>query len=101
MKMTAREVIEQLETIARDLPDGLDTHVIVMLCDGDDATASRELDIDTLTWVSKTTGVETGHAAMIRGHPHIDRGEGRGTRYPAAAGDVDEVLREWTEGGDR
>jgi hypothetical protein len=100
VKMTVREVIERLEAAARGLPLGINSPVMVMLCDGTDVNGSRELEIDTLTWVTEG-GDSYDSAAMIKGHPHIDEEEGRQSHFPGIVSDADTMLREWSgEAGD-
>jgi hypothetical protein len=99
MKLTVRDVLEQLEAVARDLPLGLDSPVVVAMCDERDMEVSRELEIDTLFEVD-LAGKMRDAAAMLRGHPHIDKAEGRGTHFPGVVADADEALRRWTEGPD-
>jgi hypothetical protein len=94
--MTVREVLERLNAVAQDLPLGLESPVIVMLCDGTDAEGSRELEVDTLTWVNLKTGQDRSHAVMIRGHPHFDKEEGRPVSFRGVAADADTALREWS-----
>src|ERR1700730_12863161 len=96
MKLTIREVLEQLGALASDLPLGLDSPVVVAMCDGRDMEISRELEIDTLIEVDLAGKVRDA-VAMLRGHPHFDKAEGRGTHFPGVAADADEALRRWTE----
>lgn len=96
VKMTVREVIRRLEAAAQQLPRGLDTPVIVMLCDGTNAEGSREIEIDMLTWYNKATGEQADDAAMIKGHPHIDRDEGDDIQLRGVVQSADEALRDWT-----
>lgn len=102
MKMTVREVIERLEAAAQDMELGLDSPMIVMLCDGTDVEGSQELEIDTLTFVSKSDGSSRDFAVMIKGHPHIDKDEGQPSHFRGLASDADTALREWTgeDGGE-
>ena len=67
MKMTVREVIERLEAAARDMSLGLDSPVIVMLCDGTGSEGSHQLQIDTLRFIAEDGSGSRDLAVMIQG----------------------------------
>lgn len=97
--MKVHEAIALLQQKAGDLPDGLDAELRVVMCDGDDTTISRTLEIDTMVRVDKQTmSKPSAWWVIVKGHPHLD--EGGPQRMRGIAADADEHLREWESSRD-
>ncbi|TDD60826.1 hypothetical protein [Actinomadura rubrisoli] len=93
---TIREVIAMLNTLAADLPEGMDTRVKFGICDGADLQMVDDVDLSHYTHVKDGRPVEV--FVMFRGHVHPE--EEPGPRLRGAAAHVDEELRELLEDED-
>lgn len=96
---TVREFIAELTAIADQLPDGLDSVVELLICDG-----SNQQFIDNMEVLFQISLREDGSVnpdarppqVVIRGHWHPGESPGRVQR--GLATDADEELRKLTEG---
>ena len=95
---TVRELIEELTRAASSLPQGLDAVFELGICDGHDLQLINEIDIDFRVFFRTTTDppVAERGTVLIRGHWH--RGESPGELQHGVTSDVDDELREMTEG---
>lgn len=90
-----REVIEKLQEVAADLPDGLDSEVEVHICNGHDNPGLRttSVEVDPVWLVDGETYAPKQGRAQICGHPHRDAGSGRTTPLTSQ---IDDLGDEWS-----
>src|SRR5436305_12217561 len=89
-----REVINKLQEVAAQLPDGLDSEVEIHICNGHDAAGLRTTSIE-INWVSVLKGgtlLPERSVAQIQGHPHRDEGSGQTTPIMSQ---IDDLVEEW------
>jgi len=92
--MNIREVINKLQEVAAQLPDGLDSEVEIHICNGHDAAGLRTTSIE-VNWVSvlkEGTLLPERSVAQIQGHPHRDEGSGQTTPIMSQ---IDDLVEEW------
>jgi hypothetical protein len=89
-----REVIEKLQEIATNLPNGLDTEVEIQICNGHDAPGLRTTSVEVnAVWMIDEEMRTTKEAfAQIQVHPH--REEGSGETMPRTA-KIDDRVEKW------
>ena len=89
-----REVIEKLEEVAEDLPEGLDSEVEIHICNGHNAPGLRttSVEVDAVWIVDDKMHFRKQALASIQGHPHRD--EDSGPTIPLTA-EIDDVAEEW------
>jgi hypothetical protein len=89
-----REVIEDLQQVAANLPDGLESEVEIYICNGHDAPGLRTSSVEVHpVWVMDNEMRTTKRAlARIQGHPHLDEGSGETTPLTMK---VDDVIEKW------
>ena len=89
--MNIREVIEKLQQVAEQLPDGFDSEVRVHICNGQEpGLMTPSIEVDT-TQNQKTLAVWGGFA-IVQGHPHRD--EGSGKTAPLIS-EIDDLVEKW------
>jgi hypothetical protein len=95
---TVRGLIEALTEAAAGTLNGLDSPVDLGICDGKDLQYIDEIDVSNWTLVNRESGTPAPGSGrvLIRGHWHPDKAPGE-LRHGLAS-DVDEELRELTEG---
>lgn len=93
--MNIREVIEKLQEIAEDLPDGLDSEVEIHICNGHDAPGLRTISVEVNpVWtMDQKTLTPKRSFASIQGHPHRD---GSGVQTTPIMSEIDDVVEKWT-----
>jgi hypothetical protein len=91
-----REVIEKLQEVATNLPNGLDTEVEIQICNGHDAPALRTTSVEVnAVWVIDEEMHTTKEAfAQIQGQGHPHRDEGSGEAMPMTA-QIDDLVEKW------
>ena len=92
--MNIREVIEKLQEVAANLPNGLDSEVEIHICNGHDAPGLRtaSVEVDTAWLVNEKTYDPKEGFAQISGHPHRD--EGSGQVMPVTS-QIDDLVEKW------
>jgi hypothetical protein len=70
--MTVRAVIERLTDSAASLPGGLDSPVVLAICDGEDMVIIKTVDVAVLPVIrtQEPVGEVTRLPVMVRGHQH-------------------------------
>lgn len=89
-----REVIEKLQEVATNLPNGLDTEVEIQICNGHDAPGLRttSVEVNAVWMIDKEMRTPKEAFAQIQGHPHRD--EGSGKTMPMTA-QIDDLVENW------
>lgn len=92
-----REVIEKLQEVATNLPNGLDTEVEIHVCNGHDAPGLRttSVEVNAVWMIDEEMRPTKAAFAQIQGHPHRD--EGSGETMPMTAQIDDLVEKKATE----
>ena len=93
---SVREFIQRLTDAAGNLPDGVDSHVELAVCDGRDLQFITRVDVSVWTTVPESGPLQS--YVLIR--PHHHPGDSPGPRTPGAAAHADEELRWLTERDD-
>lgn len=91
--MKLRELIELLNQAADELPKGLDSTILVHLCNGSDEAGVLTKEVGVATG-EEDEGV-AAHCVIIEGHPHAD--DENTVQRPAVTG-VDAELERLTSG---
>lgn len=93
--MNIGEIIEALEGLAQQLPDGRSSEVRVHVCNGHDAPGvlTASIEVDVMQQLNGSTGEIAAAFAIVQGHPHKD--PGRGVETPIMM-DVDDVVAQWS-----
>jgi hypothetical protein len=89
-----REVIEKLQEVAGDLPDGLDSEVEIHICNGHNNPGLRttSVEVDAVWIMDDKMCIQKQALASIQGHPHRD--EGSGQTRPLTM-EIDNVAEKW------
>ena len=91
--MNIREVIEKLQEVAEDLPDGLDSEVEIHIWNGHSGPGLRTTSVGVgAVWiVDDTMRVRKQALASIQGQLHPDEGSGQA---PSLTTQIDDVVQE-------
>src|SRR3954467_3763237 len=86
-----REVIEKLQEVAEDLPDGLDSEVEIHICNDHSGPGLRttSVEVDAVGIVDDTMRFRKQALAAIQGQLHRDEGSGQG---PPLTMDSDDIV---------
>lgn len=91
--MNIREVIEKLQEVAAQLPDGLDSEVRVHICNGSDpGLMTSSIEVDTMWTQNKDTFAVSGSFAIVQGHPHRDE---RDSTVRPVTSEIDDLVEKW------
>jgi hypothetical protein len=73
-----REVIDKLQEVATNLPDGLDSEVEIQICNGHDHPwlTTTSLEVNVVWRIDEKTRTTKQALAQIQGYPHRDEGSG-------------------------
>jgi hypothetical protein len=94
--MNIREVIAQLQAVAAELPDGLDSQLRVHICHGSGEAALMidSVEVHAMYSQHKETFEVSDSWAVVQGHPHLDEKPGGRVHRPVTM-DVDDVVQQW------
>ncbi|MDQ3901783.1 MAG: hypothetical protein M3319_15530 [Actinomycetota bacterium] len=89
-----REVIEKLQEVATNLPNGFDTEVEIQIYNGHDSPGLRttSVEVNAVWMIDEEMRTTREAVAQIQGHPYRDAGSGE--TMPMTA-QIDDLVEKW------
>lgn len=83
-----------MTAVAGRLPQGLNTDVRVVMCDGDRIEVARAVEIDHMATISQAGDTVEDLFAIVKGHPHLEE---EPLRARGVSHDADKYLQQWSD----